>query len=398
MRASSAKTLQEDLLTAALDLKSDLLRFESRNIPFLGQETTEAEGSLYSSGTRLNYLLDLLKVWLRTAQADQSKILVVLDDVDGLEPSELSELSELISRDHIEVIYSTRDPMIADQTSYMFAANFDVPPLEPRDAQNLFTQLRSSHPSLTRLHDHRAVGPDDSLESEMVSKLVTSVGHLPAAIVNATHYFKDNFSSADPYALRALLARWEGSEAVKCALLQFRRRTFIYPHTMQASFEVSMSRMKRSLDIENPRLYTCSLYLLRLLSMMDVDRFARSEVQSLCALLGDFVNSEKAENEILHHLSSDTSVAYRCITELVHVSLLSDPDGRGILHLNNLTKACVWLKLIWNNSETALSRRAAEFLVRSWTPCSSTYDPSETNKAESATTLELPVTSIVPSS
>lgn len=404
LRASSAKTLQEDLLTAALDLKSELLRFESSSDPLPGQETGEAIGLLYTSGTRMNYLLDLLKVWLKTAQADQSKILIVLDDVDGLEPSEISELSELITGEHTEVIYSTRDPMIADQTSYMYAANFDVPPLEPRDAQDLFKQLRNPHLALAHLRDHSAVGSSDSVEQEVISKLVRSVGHLPAAIVNATHYFNDNFASANPYALSAFLARWESSEAVQDGLLQFRRRTFIYPQTMQASFEVSLSRLKRSLDIENPDLYTCSLYLLRLLSIMEVNQFARSELESLCTLLGNFVNSEKAENENIHlrHLSSDASVAYRCVTKLVHVSLLSDPESSGILLLNNLTKACVRFTMTREMNETAplepVLGRAAKFLARSWTPCLSTYDASETGDAELAATLEAPFTSILPSS
>ena len=134
LRASSAKSLQEDLLTTALDLKSELLQFESRKSPLPEQRNGQIEGLVYSSGTGLDYLLDLLKVWLRTAQTHQSKILIVLDDLDGLESSGLPELSELINGDHIEVIYSTRDPMMADQTSYMYAANFNVPPLEPRDA------------------------------------------------------------------------------------------------------------------------------------------------------------------------------------------------------------------------------------------------------------------------
>ena len=370
LRASSAQSLQEDLLTTALDLKSELLRFESRKIPLPEQRNGEIEGLVYSSGTGLDYLLDLLKVWLRTAQAHQSKILIVLDDLDGLESSQLAELSELISGDHIEIIYSTRDPMMADHTSYMYAASFNVPPLEPKDAQDLFKQLRNPHPALVHLH---SPGIEDTLstpETENISKLVAKVGHLPAGIVNATHYFKDNFASRNPYALSAFLAKWESTEAVKNGLLQFRRRTFIYPHTMQASFEVSLSRLKRNLSTENPRLYTCSLCLLHLLSMMDVSEFARSALESLCALLESFLDSEKVENTVLRYLSSDTSVAHRCVTELVHVSLLSDSGDRDVLLLNNLTKACVWLTMKRDMGETAqleqVLQRAAKRMIRTW--------------------------------
>lgn len=384
LRASSRRTLQEDLLTAALDLKSELLRFESHKLPLLRHMTGETEGLLYSSGTGLDYLLDLLKVWLRTAQAHlskKSKILVVLDDLDGLGPTELSELSELIGGDHIEVIYSTRDPMIADQTSYMSAANFDVPPLEPRDAQELFNQLRNPHPALAHLRDSGVLDDTGSPEPEVISKLVASVGHLPAAIVNASHYLKDNFASANPYALSAFLAKLEGSEAVKAGLLQFRRRTFIYPHTMQASFEVSSSRLKRSLETENPGLYTCSLYLLRLLSIIDVNEVARGELESLCARLGRFIVSENIENETLRYLSSDMIVAQRCVTELAHVSLLSEIEGRGVFLLNDLTKACVWLTVKQDMGEAAqleqVLQRAARFLLRTG---------PQTGEAELATT------------
>ena len=366
LRASSAKTLQEDLLTAALDLKSELLQFESRKIPLPEQGTGGTGGLVYSSGTGLNYLLDLLKVWLRTAQAHQSKILIVLDDLDGLEPSELPELAELISGDHIEVIYSTRDPKMADQTSYMYAANFDVPPLEPRDAQDLFKQLRNPH--LAR--NPEIVETSGSPETESIPKLVAKVGHLPAGIVNATHYFKDNSASANPYALSAFLAKWESSEAIKGGLLQFRRRTFIYPHTMQASFEVSMSRLRRNLGAEIPCLYTCSIYLLRLLSMMDVVHFSRSDLESLCALLKSFLDTENVENTALRYLSSDTTVAHRCVTELIHVSLLSDQEDRDVLLLNNLTKACVWLTVKQNMGEIAQSeqvlQRVATLMIRTW--------------------------------
>ena len=368
LRASSAKSLQEDLLTAALDLKSELLRFESRKIPLPEQRGDDIEGLVYSSGTRLDHLLDLFKVWLRTAQAHQSKVLIVLDDLDGLEPSELPELSELIGGDHIEVIYSTRDPMMADQMSYMYAANFNVPPLEPRDAQDLFKQLRNPHPALAHLGSPGIEDTSSSPETESISKLVANVGHLPAGIVNATHYFKDNFASANPYALSAFLAKWEGTEAVNNGLLQFRRRTFIYPHTMQASFEVSSSRLKRNLGDENGYLYTCSLRLLHLLSMMDVSEFAKSEMESLCALLESFLDSEKVEDTVLRYLSSDPSVAHRCVTELIHVSLLSGSGDRDILLLNNLTKACVWLTMKRHGTAQLelVLQRAAKRIVPRW--------------------------------
>ena len=361
-------------------------------MPLPEQRIDETEGLVYSSGTGPDYFRDLLKVWLRTAQAHKSKTLIVLDDLDGLEPSELPELSELISGDHIEVIYSTRDPMMADQTSYMYAANFDVPPLKPRDAQDLYERLKNPHPALAHLRSPGIEDTSSSRETENISKLVAKVGHLPAGIINATHYFKDNFASANPYALRNFLGRWEGSEAVRNGLLNFRRRAFIYPHTIQASFEVSSSRLKRNLGTENPLLYNCSLCLLQLLSMMNVSEFARNELESLCALLERFLDSEQVENTVLRYLSSDTSVAHRCVTELVHVSLLSDPGNGDVLLLNNLTKECVGLTVRREMGETAqleqVLRRAAYLITRTW---------PQTVEDELGSALGAPVASVLPS-
>lgn len=280
------------------------------------QEIGQVEGLLHSSSTRSNYLLDLLKVLLKTAQGDHSKIIIILDDLDGLRPSELSDLSEMISGDHIEVIYSTRDPMISDQTSYMYAANFDVPPLEPRDAQDLFRQLRKPHLGLKRPRENPSSSVDLRLvlpETKIYRSLFTNVGYLPAAIFYASHYLDDCFTPANLDALTAFLENWEGSEGSEAArgeALQFRRRAFIYPHMMQASFDVSSNQLRRNLENENAGLYACSLHLLRLLSIMGVNQFARSDLNSLCALLGQIDDSEKAQNKFLRHLSGDTRISH----------------------------------------------------------------------------------------
>ncbi|CAF9906559.1 MAG: hypothetical protein ALECFALPRED_002434 [Alectoria fallacina] len=170
--------------------------------------------------------------------------------------------------------------MTIDQTPFMYAANFDVLSLEARDAQHLFEQLRTPDPALEHLRKKRNVGAvvrSGSSEMKRITKLVKSVGYPQAAIVNATYDFKDNFASANPYALTLFLVNWEGSEdseTIRDRVLQLCRRTFIYPHTMQASFEVSLSPLKRNLDIENTGLHTCSVHSPRLLSIMKVDRFA----------------------------------------------------------------------------------------------------------------------------
>ena len=95
-------------------------------------------------------------------------------------------------------------------------------------------------------------------------------------------------------------------------------------------------------------LYFCCLNLLRLLSALKAARFARVELESLCNLLGPFVQTyeignitseEREPNELLaslRQLSEDTTKAPRCATELVRVSLLTIPDGSDMLIFNPL--------------------------------------------------------------
>ena len=125
--------------------------------------------------------------------------------------SDLSGLADIINRDHIEVIYSTRDPMIADETSYMHATNFNVPPLQPNEACELLELLKRSNPymSARRRRGASSEVPSSSQDMELISQVVASVGCLPAAIINISHYLKDHYGSSDGNAMTSYLSRWE---------------------------------------------------------------------------------------------------------------------------------------------------------------------------------------------
>lgn len=286
----------------------------------------------YTSDQRLNHLQEMLCAWLRNGRFGDSQVLIILDDVDALRTSDLSDLSNLISSDQVEVIYTTRDPTIADPSSHMHASNFEVEPLQPGAADGLLRQF--SNP--TSPHGSSIGG------IESTSKITASLGHLPAAIINASHFLSDNFGSANPFAMQAYLHRWE-SDDTRHEILQYRHRTTRYPYTMQESYEVSVCRLKRNTATGPKGLFLCSLTLLRLLCLTNVESFAQDQIEDLKTLLGNPVSSKIEQNEVrasLEAISKDIIPIFRCITELGNVSLLSLLDGRSVIVINRLTKAC----------------------------------------------------------
>ena len=380
LNAGSKSSLEQGLRGAAIGLRHELLQSESvATQPSAAQDG----GFFYTSNARIDYLVEVLKVWLRTAQSSEGsmpQILVILDDVDGLESSELSELAEMVIGGGIDVIFSTRDPMMADQTSYMDATNFDVPPLQEDQAREVLDKLTK--------FKHRTLA-----ETEFISNVAANLGYLPAALVSVSHYLTDHLASRNPYAMNSYLARWH-SPTDRSQILQFRRMSSRYPHTIQASFEVSLRRLRRNTLAESPSLYLCCLNLLRLLSALKIARFAKVELESLCDLIGTFVQAQGTNNTTepgeeqngflvsLRQLSEDASKVARCATELLHVSLLTAANGTEILVLNELVKACVMLRAQYGSAadrgssdlglgeaENLLLERAARHISEIWAPC-----------------------------
>ena len=326
----------------------------------------------------------MLSAWLRNGRFGDSKVLVILDDVDGLGTSELSDLSSMISNDQVEVVYTTRDPTIADPSSYMHASNFEVAPLQPAMADVLLQQIGNpTSPGITHRR-HNSNGPPKE-EIESTSNITASLGHLPAPIINASHFLIDNFGSANPNAMQAYLHRWE-SDDTRHEILQYRRRTTRYPNTMWASYDISVRRLKRNTETGPKGLFLCSLTLLRLLCCMDVESFAQEQIEDLKTLLGNFVTSKTEPNEVrtsLEDMSQDIIPIFRCITELVHVSLLSFSDGTSSMVINSLIKACARqckqaslnvqfddVASLMIETEAAYLKQAADEISTHWAPAS----------------------------
>ena len=359
-------------------MRHDLLRTES--VPTHTGIAQERD-FYYRAGATTDYLVELLKTWLSMAQArveSMPQFLFVIDDVDGLESSKLSELSKMVAGDGVDVIFNTRDPTIADRTSYMHATNFDVPPLQQVQALGLLSDLTAAK---------------SSRETQFLSDIAAKLGFLPAALVTGSQYLKTHLASRSLYAVNAYHDRWN-SDVHRRQILQFKWMANLYPHTMHSSFQVSIQRLWRNTNAEGPTLYSCCLDLLRLLSALKITCFARGELESLCDLLRSFIqvqetlNIGKVDGELiglrisLLQWSEDASSAPRCATELVRVSLLTTIEGTDILVLNQMIMACVMLRLKagpatdrdgWDlgldDAESLLLQRAAAYISDTWVPC-----------------------------
>ena len=370
--AGSYETFQDDIIAAAIDLQDEFTGPGAGNLSQImnQHQLDRSHRFFYPPDLRLNHLQEMLCAWLRNGRFGDSKVLIVLDDVDGLKTSEISDLSNMISSDQVEVIYTTRDPTIADPSSHMQASSFTVAPLQPAAADGLLQQVRSPASSgITQRRHNRTGLPKDI---EMSSRVTDSLGHLPAAIINASHFLLDNFGPADPDAMQAFLHRWE-SDDTRHEILQYRRRTTRYPYTMWASYQVSIRRLKRNTEAGPKRLFLCSFTLLRLLCFMNEELLTQVQLKDLKVALGEFIISESEKNEVttsLEHMSKDIIPVFRCITELVNVSLLSSANETSTIVINSLIRACVQLckrDLLdsqYDDGEYIMTEREAVYLKR----------------------------------
>ena len=381
LEAGSEETLERGLKAAALALQDECMEPRAGNRPRTAHQDQHNHGGafFYKSDQPYHSLQKMLSAWLKNGRFDDSKVLVILDDVDGLSTSELSHLSNLISSDQVEVIYTTRDPMIADPSSHMPAYNFEVAPLQPATADGLLQRIRNpSSPGITHQRDD-SIGLSKE-EIGFTSKITASLGHLPGAIINASHFLIDNFCSTSPDAMQKYLRRWE-SDDTRHEILEYRRRTTRYPNTILESYDISVGRLKRNTETGGKDLFLCSLTMLRLLCLMNVVSFAQDQIDELKTPLLEFVTSRSEKSEVrsaLEQISQDTIPVFRYITELVQVSLLSFSDRTRAIVINDLIKACVQLcrrgcddrASLMSKTEAAYLKQAADYILVYWAPAS----------------------------
>ena len=343
LRATDHNTLQRDLYDAAIDLRNELVRFESAND---GTSRSEEHQAFYFSAPSSGFLMKSLEIWLRTARDDGSRILLILDDLDGLEAEKRQELSRSLSGDSLDLIFTTRDPLMAELGMTWDAAQIHVPPLQVDDAIDLLLfHMKRNRAAKTPILKHTS-------DKEHGERLVKCLGPLPSAIINGSHYLKDKLAATpDDLAFDQFLVQWslDGSQS---PILSTRRTDIRYQYTMKESFAVSISRLERNTRNSNiTDLYSLCLCMVRLLSMMNTLEIHRKQFHRFPEYVRPrtrpevFFKHEPMEKPDIYlwKLTNDSNLVNSCLVELKRVSLLSEPGEDGVVILNALVRDLVLL-------------------------------------------------------
>ena len=355
LRASDDTILQQDLVRAARDLRNELLRFEHGDNRSSEHPSTAA---LYFSGVTETDLVSILERWVKVIPKDESQILVVLDDLDGLDSSHHNKYSLIFSGDALRLIYTTRDPSMADDGMLWEAVNFDVPSLGVDEAVNVLEHLsrdrRSVRGQATKiLMQHSSSLEHDNNREIQMKHIVTCLGTLPAAITIGSHYIKDNFGSKrNPDSYNKFLDAWS-QDGGKKNVLNSRRAMLKYHQSLLSSFELSLQRLRRNVKniASHDKFEQHCLILLQLFSAMNLDEISENDLSKFKKALRISWNDLQGlirEAEFSDLLSGpqalDREISIdKCVTELVKVSLLTEPSSDGTRLLNNVTKACALL-------------------------------------------------------
>ena len=333
-RAGDLSAFQEDLLTSALYLKNELLRFNTSQIIRGKARETQRDPQLYFSDTDPTSLTFYLEVWMNSTFED-SRILVILDDLDGLENDQHPEVSRKFTAETLDLVYTTRDPSMSGPGLIWEAENFEVPPLEEDHAGRLLEILMRDY----RVRSQRRTSgrTQTYAKTELTGEIVKRLGSLPAAIVIGFHFVKDtSILGVTAETLERELYNYGVAN-----LLHYRPPTLKYTHSILESFEVSKSRLKRNVRAGETQetLYELSLMVLQLLSVLHLGSFSQKTLAMLCDMLGD---DRRSDHRPLWQFlrSARYSEVCRCVKELIHVSLLSEADSDGIITLNELTISC----------------------------------------------------------
>ena len=351
LRASNDQILEQDLITAAEELRHELLRFDASSDPAAAE--ARRNSTFYFSPVHVTELVTILKRWLKAQPEGAQRKLLVLDDLDGLDQEHHEKYSLLFAGDAVDLIYTSRDPSMADPSMLWEAISFDVPSLTCNDAVKMLDLFeRHNRPTQKTLDksslDVQSSPQNNDVKGAQMTDVATCLGGLPAAITMGSHYMKDNLASRwNPDSYAKFLDLW-AQEDGKRNILQSHRATLKYRHSLLASFEVSLHRLRRNIAhlSSHEVLEDCCLVLLHVLSVLNMEYISRYDLVELRIGLRAALSHHEDrpaifKDPVMEQLLRDLETTLdQCLTEMVKVSLLTERSSDGTLLLNNVTKVC----------------------------------------------------------
>lgn len=303
-----------------------------------------------------------LELWLQSDEAHSRRILLILDDLDGIDVSLRKRIRRHLVTSAADCIFTTRDPLMAAKGGDWDAVSFEVPRLEEPASIILMRYLMSGNPNgeapereLTEL-----TGPSFQAypeltastvkadpENDVMSQVVNRLGGSPAAILISCGFAKAHHVSQPVHeCLRQFLRDWTPED-----LVMYRWDDMTYPYTLCKSFELSKSRLLRNTSESQPYPeYKPCILILLVLSALDLDVFGDGVMKRLCTYFESLLNEESPllqplrtspKNSFIEDLKTLTkeSRLRACITQLTRVSLLKR-IGHDSIRLDALTRIC----------------------------------------------------------
>ena len=273
-----------------------------------------------------------LEIWLQSQEAHSRKILLVLDDLDGIDVSLRKRIRRHLATTAVNLIFSTRDPLLFAKGGDWDAISFELPPLLQPAAMELTWYLMSDVSSAS--DEDRASQAEESDVSRFAERLERS----PAAIIIGCGFAKTHhvLYSVDE-CLRQFLDNWAPKN-----LIMYRWDDMTYPYTLRRSFELSMSRLFRNTSGNHDNFeYGLCILCLQVLSFFKLQVIKDGDLNRLCTYFESLLE-KAAENFVPTWELKALTMEHRlraCITELTRVSLLQRSDHNGI-KLEALTGIC----------------------------------------------------------
>ena len=280
---------------------------------------------------------------MKSTRDESSRILVILDDLDGLDVDHHRTMSRMFAANTLDLIHTAKDPLMAEKDMIWEARDFEVPSLQGEHVAGLLQDcIEDSRRRRNQRKSDSTVQAVSGTDRKIAWEVVKHLGALLVAIIIESHFVKDHFSSnAISKSLKRLLYEWGNGQ-----ILQFRRDTYKYSHTILESFEVSKARLRRNINGKlATNLYGLFQKVLQLLSVLRLGSFVREDLDTFCKILSECPRSrpEFPLEVHLRFLGNNFRMMNRCVTELIQVSLLSGPDADDSIKLKSLIMPCALL-------------------------------------------------------
>lgn len=335
-------------------------------------------------------------MWLQSEEAHSRKILLVLDDLDGVDVSVRRRIRRYLITNGVDFVFTTRDPLLAAKGGDWEATSIEVPQLEELAAINLLEYLMREDSDKTReelptvpqelcaletdalmpptvvnplIHTYPSSKRNAVIEAVdpaiIRSAFVNNLERKPAAIIIGWGFAKAHYLARPGYkCLQQTLHDWSPED-----LIIHRWDSMTYPYTLNKAFQLSCARLLRNTSIGDSSVNNrqCRL-VLYVLSTSSLSVFGDDEMRDLCNYFQSFIDFQESHSTVS---DSESLVSWRnqsvvndlvsltkmsrlsaCFTELIKVSLLCRDDN-GLITLDTLTKVCT-LRLSHPNSDPGL--------------------------------------------